>query len=528
MGKDIQSPNLLSIEGFPSKEPIERKPAPGPISQGEIIGGRYRVDRIVAEGGMGIIVAATHLELEETVAIKFLRDEFASKPEVVGRFAREAKAAAKLKSEYVASVYDVGISPERGPYIVMEYLEGEDLETVLTADGRLPYGRACELMMQACEAIANAHANGIIHRDIKPANLFLVRRNGVAVVKVLDFGVSKTALTGNVFGGAISLVKTQTLVGSPIYMSPEALRGREEVTSSSDIWSIGAVLYELITGDTAFNGASITELCAAVLETEPTPMGERVPDLPLELEDVIMKCLHKEPVGRWHSVAELVCALAPFAPARARISIERVIEISKNASLVPQEFIVPTQTLAPPPGLRSRMPSSIALPPPPQSLLETLPEDSQALQTVRVKTVPPAAASNGYLRPAQGSRKMLPLVLAAFGGATIAGIVLIATRQEPLPQQPITMTVTTAQTPILSPPTVTVGTTVRPGAGSEVPVAAPSPPSPKAAAATRVTSAAVKAAAPGAKPSAAPAAPIAEPQAPSPSTNVQSAIDDRK
>ena len=527
MGKDVQSAGMLSIEGFPSKEPVERKPAPGPISQGEIIGGRYRVDRIVAEGGMGIIVAATHLELEETVAIKFLRDEFASKPEVVGRFAREAKAAAKLKSEYVASVYDVGISPERGPYIVMEYLEGEDLETVLTADGRLPYGRACELMMQACEAIANAHANGIIHRDIKPANLFLVRRNGVAVVKVLDFGVSKTALTGNVFGGAISLVKTQTLVGSPIYMSPEALRGREEVTASSDIWSIGAVLYELITGDTAFNGASITELCAAVLETEPTPMSERVPDLPMELEDVIMKCLHKEPVGRWHNVAELVCALAPFAPSRARISIERVIEISKNASLVPQEFVVPTQTLTPTHSLHPRMPSSPGLQAPPQSLLETLPEDSPYLATVRVKTVPPGAAFAVPQAPANGSRKMLPLVLAAFGGAAIAGIVLLATRQEPLPQQPITMTVTTAQAPITS-PAVTVGTAVRPGATSETAAAAPVPaPAPKPAAATRVTSAAVKAA-PVARPSAAPLAPAAEPQAPSPSTNVQSAIDDRK
>jgi len=526
MGKDVQSAGLHSVDGFPSKEPFERKPAPGPISQGEIIGGRYRVDRIVAEGGMGIIVAATHLELEETVAIKFLRDEFASKPEVVGRFAREAKAAAKLKSEYVATVFDVGISPERGPYIVMEYLEGEDLETVLTADGRLPYGRACELMMQACEAIANAHANGIIHRDIKPANLFLVRRNGVAVVKVLDFGVSKTALTGNVFGGAISLVKTQTLVGSPIYMSPEALRGREEVTSSSDIWSIGAVLYELITGDTAFNGASITELCAAVLETEPESMCDRVPEVPPELAEVIMKCLHKEPVGRWHSVAELVCALAPFAPARARISIERVIEISKNASLVPQEFVVPTQTSFSGPSLMPRTPTSVVVTAPPQSLLETLPEDSPVRE--RFKTIPPSTAKTGFQAsqpsPPIGSRKMLPLVLAAFGGAAIAGIALLATRQEPLPQQPITMTVTTAQTPSVPlSPAVTVGATQRPGAAMDPSVAPTPAPSPKP---VRVMSAVGKA--PVGKPSAAPSTPAAEPQAPAPSTNVQSAIDDRK
>ena len=527
MAKDVQSsPNTalaLAVDAF---QALDRKPAPGPISQGEIIGGRYRVERIVAEGGMGIIVAATHLELEEVVAIKFLRDEFASKPEVVGRFAREAKAAAKLKSEYVASVYDVGISPERGPYIVMEYLEGEDLETVLTADGRLPYARATELMMQACEAIANAHANGIIHRDIKPANLFLVRRQGVTVIKVLDFGVSKTALTGNVFGGAISLVKTQTLVGSPIYMSPEALRGREEVTASSDIWSIGAVLYELITGETAFNGASITELCAAVLETEPAPICDRVPEVPDELAVVIMRCLDKDPKYRWSSIAELVCALAPFAPARARQSVERVVEISKNASLVPQEFVVPSTSSIPVPSLLPRSVTA-ALPPPPQTLLETLSEDALTRENLGIKTIPPAAviatAATGPHAAATPSpaptRKWVPLVLAACGGAAIAGLVLAATHKDPssIPQ-PITMTVTTAPAP-LQPPTVTLATTTRPTA--EPAAAAPAPAAPKAAARPTVagTKATVKASA---------SAPPAAAEPPSPSSNMQSAIDDRK
>jgi eukaryotic-like serine/threonine-protein kinase len=309
-----------------------------PFAAGEVIGGRYRVDGIVAEGGMGVIVAATHLELDETVAIKFLKPELAADPEIVGRFAREAKAAAKLKSEYTAAVHDVGISHERGPYIVMEYLEGEDFEKVLRRGGPIHYARATELMMQAGAAIAVAHAHKIIHRDIKPANLFLMHNDhGAPKVKVLDFGVSKAAITGNVFGGAMSYVKTASLVGSPAYMSPEQLRGKESVDVTTDIWSLGAVLYELITGTTPFTGGSVTGLYAAMLETTPITVAEHVPEVPAALSETIMRCFATDPRGRWQSVAELVVALAPFAPERARISVDRIVTLSKAAGLMKGE-----------------------------------------------------------------------------------------------------------------------------------------------------------------------------------------------
>ncbi len=351
MGKDGQRSPSLGPDSEPQKSgsmPVMRLKGT-PFTPGEVIGGRYCIERIVAEGGMGLIVLAHHSELEEKVAIKFLKEEFASKPEIVGRFAREAKAAARIKCEYTPTIFDVGVSQERGPYIVMEYLEGEDLELVLETTGRLPFARATELIMQAGEAIAVAHANGIIHRDIKPANLFLVKGDqSMPVLKVLDFGVSKTALTGNVFGGAISLVKTQSLVGSPIYMPPEQIRGKDDVSYTGDVWSLGAVLYELVTGRTAFSGSSITELCAAVLESEPPPVTDHVPDIPAGLAETIMRCLEKNPKRRLQSVAELVVALAPYAPKRARMTVDRAIAVSKAAGLVPASFSAPT-TIAPPP-----------------------------------------------------------------------------------------------------------------------------------------------------------------------------------
>jgi eukaryotic-like serine/threonine-protein kinase len=401
-----------------------------PISQGEILGGRYRIERIVAEGGMGVIVAAKHIELEETVAIKFLRPEFASKPEIVGRFAREAKASAKIKSLYTATVLDVGISRERGPYIVMEYLEGEDLESVVQADGRIHYARAVELVMQAGEAIGTAHAAGIIHRDIKPANLFLVKSDqGVPIVKVLDFGVSKTALTGNVFGGAISLVKTQSLVGSPIYMAPEQVRGNFSGDYRTDVWSLGAVLYELITGETAFTGATVTEICAAVLEASPLPITRRAPEAPEDLSAVIMRCLEKDPERRFPNVAELVVALAPFAPKRARMSVDRVIAVSKSAGILSKDY-APPSSIAPPPPSGKEVESTIPPPmqkSPPQELLETMFADDDS-----ARITGPTISTHDLVREYQ-PRPRWPIfaALALIGAATAVSVIWLAPPRPP-------------------------------------------------------------------------------------------------
>src|SRR3954470_13666053 len=212
-----------------------------PVQEGEILAGKYRVERVLGVGGMGVVVAATHLQLDERVAIKFLVPDALSSDEAVARFAREARAAVKIKSEHVARVIDVGTLDNGAPYMVMEYLEGGDLSRVLQAQGPLPVEDAVEYVLQACEAIAHAHVLGIVHRDLKPANLFLTKRNdGSQSVKVLDFGISKV-LSGN--SGASSsdaaMTRTRAVMGSPLYMSPEQMTSTRDVDGRTDIWALG-------------------------------------------------------------------------------------------------------------------------------------------------------------------------------------------------------------------------------------------------------------------------------------------------
>lgn len=319
-----------------------------PFLPGEVIGDRYVVERVLAEGGVGVVVAAKHLELEETVAIKFLKPEFARSPDIIGRFAREAKAAAKIKSEHSVRVIDVGVTIERGPYIVMEYLDGHDLEMVIEKTGRASVERAVEILLQMCDALAEAHSYGIVHRDIKPANIFLVKRDhDMPSIKILDFGISKATLAGNVFGGAISMVKTQSLLGSPLYMSPEQLRGDPDAGVASDIWSVGTVLYELLTGQCPFNGSTIPEVCASVLERNP-PRIASFAVVPPALEAIVEKCMSKDAAARYGSVAELAIALAPFGPKRARMCVERAVAVSKASGIVPAHVRTP-DSVAPPP-----------------------------------------------------------------------------------------------------------------------------------------------------------------------------------
>jgi serine/threonine protein kinase len=225
-------------------------PSPYPLP-GEIIGESWRVEKILGEGGMGLVVAAVHLGLEQEVAIKFLLPEAMRNKVAVERFLREAKVAAKVKSEHVARVHDVGTLEEGGvPYIVMEHLEGLDLGKLIDQEGALPIEEACEIAIQACEALAEVHAAGIVHRDLKPSNLFVTRKaDGSPAVKLLDFGISKlTSLGGEDPGLDPALTQTATIMGSPSYMSPEQLKSTKEVDHRADVWSLGAVLYEAVTG----------------------------------------------------------------------------------------------------------------------------------------------------------------------------------------------------------------------------------------------------------------------------------------
>ncbi|WP_437805520.1 serine/threonine-protein kinase [Sorangium sp. So ce1078] len=303
--------------------------AEGLVRQGQVIAGKYRVERVIGIGGMGVVVAATHLQLEEQVAIKLLLPAAAHSRTLAERFVREARAAVKVKSEHVARVTDVGTLESGTPYMVMEYLSGSDLAEALRAGGPMPPQAAVEYVLQACEALAEAHAAGIIHRDLKPANLFLTRRaDGSPCVKVLDFGISKVA-TG---GSDPRITDTKAVMGSPLYMSPEQLKSSRDVDARTDIWSLGVILFELLAGAPPFDGATMPQLCVAIMQGIPRPLASFRPDVPPALEAVILRCLEKLPERRFRDVGALAEALAPFVTGRARFSVDRISGISRSSA----------------------------------------------------------------------------------------------------------------------------------------------------------------------------------------------------
>jgi len=309
--------------------PSSTLPAGGPetppeTAPGTLLAGKYRVERTLGIGGMGVVVEATHEVLHEKVAVKFLLSELASNPQLTARFLREAQAAVRIKSPHVARVIDVGTLESGSPYMVMEYLEGRDLGAILAAEGPLSPRAAVTFVLQACEAIASAHGAGVVHRDLKPPNLFVTSAaDGTPTLKVLDFGISKLTEPG----ASGSLTQTQVAMGSPFYMSPEQIRSTREVDGRTDIWALGVVLYELLTGAVPFESDSMPALCALVLESEPTALSRHRPDVPPALEAVVAKCLAKDVTKRYQNVAELALALAPFAGTFGRQSAGRSARI---------------------------------------------------------------------------------------------------------------------------------------------------------------------------------------------------------
>jgi serine/threonine protein kinase len=306
---------------------LEPRPMIAGAQPGQILAGKFRVERVLGEGGMGVVLAAHHLHLDKRVALKFLRPEVAANREIVARFSNEARSSGKIQSEHVARVLDVGVLDDGSPYMVMEYLEGTDLAGLIKQRGSLPGPEAIEFVLQACEALAEAHVAGIVHRDLKPANLFLTRRaDGSPCVKVLDFGISKAALTGE--GAGQVLTQTAAVLGSPNYMAPEQLKSARHVDARTDIWALGIILHELMTGEVAFRADTVPELYVSILQSPPSALRQRLPGAPAALEAVLLHCLEKDPARRFANVGELALALADFAPARAQPSVERIARIT--------------------------------------------------------------------------------------------------------------------------------------------------------------------------------------------------------
>ncbi len=314
-----------------------------PFTPGQIVGRKYEIIKLLGVGGVGFVVAANHIELGEKVALKFLKPDMLVNPEVVGRFAHEALASVRIKSEHVARVFDVGSLRDGTPFIVMEFLNGRDLFDLITQDGPQPIRRSVDYVLQACEALADAHACGVVHRDIKPENLFLLQRSeGIELVKVLDFGISKLALTGSAMKSNVPLIRTMLPMGSPVYMSPEQIRASKDIDCRTDIWSMGCVLYELLTGSAAFDAPSLTQLSATILEQNPPLPSLGHPEIPAELDKIVSRCLEKNPSDRFQNVAELAMALYPYGPRRARIWAERCCLLLKVAGSSHAEFELPS------------------------------------------------------------------------------------------------------------------------------------------------------------------------------------------
>ena len=299
-------------------------------------------------GGMGVVVAARHVELDQLVALKFVREEAMSSDDAVERFLREARAAVRLKSEHVARVLDVGKLESGAPYMVMEFLEGSDLGKVLLQNGPLPFDSAADWILQACEAVAEAHGAGIVHRDLKPENLFLARTvGGSQKVKVLDFGVSK-ALSGGASGELSGLTRTRAMLGSPLYMAPEQMRSSRDVDARADVWALGVVLFQLLTQRFPFEAETMPELCLKVVTEPPLKLASIRADVPAGIGVVIERCLEKDPKKRFANAAELASALEPFVQAGSRVLADRArlaMGVASGARTIPRTAVASSPTL---------------------------------------------------------------------------------------------------------------------------------------------------------------------------------------
>jgi eukaryotic-like serine/threonine-protein kinase len=420
------------------------------VRPGDVLAGKYRVERVLGAGGMGVVVAAHHVQLDTKVALKFLLPEALKNAEAVGRFIREARAAVKITGDHVARVSDVGQLENGSPYIVMEYLEGIDLSGWLKKHGPLPIELAVDFVLQACEAIADAHALGIVHRDLKPANLFCVQRSdGQLSIKVLDFGISKVITPG---ASGHDMTRTNALFGSPFYMSPEQMQSSKRVDPRTDIWSLGIILFELLSGRTPFDGESVTELAIKVA-TEPAPplRGSRM-DAPAGLELAIMSCLQKDLARRYQTVGELAMALADFGSRQARASVDRILGTLRQAGL-----------------------SRVVLPPP-SELLAPSPQSPMALAPTAI--APTTGSAWGDVSRGQTARPVKSGAMAAVAvaalvvvAASAAGGLVLLRRQATAPLPP---TPTTATGALVAPSAASLPVVVAAGSADTVPTTTPS------------------------------------------------------
>lgn len=321
----------------------DRRHGPHP---GEVFADRYRVERTLGVGGMGFVFAARAIATGELVAIKMLLPALAQDGEIVARFLREGRAARRIQSRHGIRIHEASALPDGTPYLVMELLEGIDLHAVLERDRRVRVADAVDWILQACEALAEAHAAKTVHRDLKPSNLFLATTPDGPCIKVLDFGISKSLAAD---GASLKMTRTSAVMGTPLYMSPEQLKSARDVDERSDIWSIGVILYELVSGRPPFDAESLPELSVLVLSKDAPPLVAA--DVPAGLAEVIATCLRKDRAARFANLADFADAIAPFGSQAARASATRIVATlgmpRERASVRSLPALAATMPLAP-------------------------------------------------------------------------------------------------------------------------------------------------------------------------------------
>jgi len=291
---------------------------------GTVLAGKLRVERLIGQGAMGIVLEATDITLRRRVAVKLVHPDFVNDQEKKKRFGREAYAVARLQSQHVPHVLEISELDDGTPYLVMELLEGRTLDVVLEKEGPAAIHVALDWVLQALDAIAEAHNIDLVHRDLKPANLYLARRaDRPPIVKVLDFGLVKDLSVD-----AAKLTITGSTMGSPAYMAPEQVNVDQTIDARTDVWALGVTLFELLTHELPFDGRSIPSMLRQILHDEATPLRAKRPDAPPELEMVIRRCLAKQPDARYTNAADLARALASV-----RAKLPQVTEATRTVRL---------------------------------------------------------------------------------------------------------------------------------------------------------------------------------------------------
>lgn len=323
-----------------------RGEAPSEPVSGDTIEGKFLVEKKIGGGGMGVVFAAKHIDLGRSVAVKILSRDRVDDPESVARFVREMRVVSQLASDHVVEILDVGTMRDGTPYMAMELLTGRDLAQHANAVGVLEPDVAVGYVLEACLGLRAVHDAGIVHRDIKLANLFLAeRQDGRTIVKILDFGLCKG---GAPTAGETSLTHVDAMMGTPHYMSPEQFVSTRDVGPATDVWSLGVCLYRLLTGRLPFEGETVTQLCARVLgKPPPSPRSIR-PNVPEDVDAVVMRCLARDPADRYHDARELVDALARLADPDDVVTDE--VTDPLVVARMPAQALVPQVTLAMPRG----------------------------------------------------------------------------------------------------------------------------------------------------------------------------------